>query len=61
MAETVYDILYLGAVFMGCMAKVNAVWELSDIWNGLMALPNIGAILFCWQTGFATPAHWVIK
>ena len=45
MAETVYDILYLGAVFMGCMAKVNAVWELSDIWNGLMALPNIGAIL----------------
>ena len=45
MAGAVYGILYLGAVFMGCMAKVDAVWELSDIWNGLMALPNIGAIL----------------
>lgn len=45
MAGSVYGILYLGAVFFGCVARIDAVWELSDIWNGLMALPNIGAIL----------------
>ena len=41
----IYGGLYLGAVFLGCIARVEAVWELSDIWNGLMALPNIMAIL----------------
>lgn len=41
----IYGSLYLGAVFLGCIARMEAVWELSDIWNGLMALPNILAIL----------------
>lgn len=41
----IYGGLYLGAVFWGCIARMEAVWELSDIWNGLMALPNILAIL----------------
>lgn len=42
----VYTILYLGAVFTGCMARLETVWEFSDIWNGLMALPNIAALIF---------------
>jgi len=42
----VYTLLYLGAVFLGCLAKLETVWEFSDIWNGLMALPNIIAIIF---------------
>jgi AGCS family alanine or glycine:cation symporter len=33
-------------VFLGCLAKLETVWEFSDIWNGLMALPNIIAIIF---------------
>ena len=41
-----YESLYLAAVFVGCIARVEAVWELSDIWNGLMALPNLAALLF---------------
>lgn len=40
-----YSSLYLAVVFLGCTAKVDLVWELSDIWNGLMALPNIAALL----------------
>ncbi len=39
-----YLFLYLGAVFTGCVARLELVWELSDIVNGLMALPNIAAI-----------------
>lgn len=40
-----YTVLYLLAVFAGCMAKLETVWEFSDIWNGLMALPNMAALL----------------
>ncbi len=42
----IYTVLYLGAVFMGCLAKLETVWEFSDIWNGFMALPNIIALIF---------------
>lgn len=41
-----YEILYLTSVFFGCVGKLELVWKLSDIFNGLMALPNlIGIIL----------------
>lgn len=42
---TIYLILYGYAVFLGCVSSLTAVWELSDIWNGLMAFPNIFALL----------------
>lgn len=42
----VYTFLYLMAVFIGCLARLETVWELSDIWNGLMAVPNILALIF---------------
>lgn len=45
LGERLYTLLYLGAVFTGCIAKLETVWELSDIWNGLMALPNIAALI----------------
>lgn len=44
--EGIYLILYLNAVYFGCVSGLEAVWELSDIWNGLMAVPNLIA-LFC--------------
>lgn len=40
-----YAFLYLNAVFWGCVAKLTAVWNLSDIFNGLMAVPNLIGIL----------------
>ncbi|MGC6177710.1 alanine/glycine:cation symporter family protein [Lacrimispora sp. 38-1] len=42
----IYTFLYLSAVFVGCLAKLETVWEFSDIWNGLMAVPNIAALIF---------------
>lgn len=32
---------YLLAVFLGCLGPMEQVWELSDICNGLMAVPNL--------------------
>ena len=47
--KRVYPILFLGAVFAGSQARVEVVWLLSDIWNGLMAFPNLTALLFLWR------------
>jgi len=43
--RAIYLVLYGYAVFLGCVSSLAAVWELSDIWNGLMAFPNIFALL----------------
>ncbi|MBI3455421.1 MAG: alanine:cation symporter family protein, partial [Candidatus Rokubacteria bacterium] len=40
-----YRWLFCGAVFIGAISKLEAVWSLADILNGLMALPNLIALL----------------
>ena len=42
---TVYRWLYVIAVFVGPYLTVEAVWNIADIFNGLMALPNIIALI----------------
>lgn len=37
--------LYIFAVFIGPYLTVEAVWNIADIFNGLMALPNIIALM----------------
>ncbi len=44
-ATIVFRWLYIVAVFIGPYLTVEAVWNLADIFNGLMALPNIIALL----------------
>lgn len=41
----VYRYLYILAVFIGPYMTVSAVWTIADIFNGLMALPNLVALL----------------
>lgn len=43
-AVTVYRWLYILAVFIGPYMTVSAVWTIADIFNGLMAVPNIIAL-----------------
>ncbi len=40
----VYRWLYIIAVFIGPYMTVSAVWTIADIFNGLMAIPNMIAI-----------------
>ncbi|MDE6776055.1 MAG: sodium:alanine symporter family protein [Ruminococcus sp.] len=40
-----FRILYIAAVFIGPYMTVAAVWNIADIFNGLMALPNIVALI----------------
>ena len=40
----VYRWLYIIAVFIGPYMTVSAVWTIADIFNGLMAIPNMIAL-----------------
>ena len=40
-----YRCLYLLAVFIGPYMTISAVWTIADIFNGLMALPNLVAVV----------------
>lgn len=44
-ARWIYRILYIVAVLIGPYLTVAAVWNIADIFNGLMALPNIIALI----------------
>ena len=41
----IYRWIYVAAVFIGPYLTVEAVWNLADIFNGLMALPNVTALI----------------
>lgn len=42
---SIYRWVYIAAVFIGPYLAVEAVWNMADIFNGLMAIPNIIAII----------------
>ena len=44
-AVKVFRWLYIAAVFVGPYLTVKAVWTIADIFNALMAIPNIIALL----------------
>ena len=40
-----YRLIYLSAIYFGCTLKLNTVFTISDIFNGLMAFPNLLALV----------------
>ncbi len=45
LAVIIYKTLYIGMVYAGCVTGLEAVWELADLFNGLMAIPNLTALI----------------
>ena len=41
----VYRFIWIIAVYVGAVAELNIVWDISDVMNALMALPNLIALL----------------
>ena len=41
----IYKVLWVSTVFIGSVLELNLVWNLADLFNGLMAIPNIFAVL----------------
>ena len=44
-AEIIYKLVFVIIVVVGAMSSVQLVWDLSDTFNGLMALPNLVGVL----------------
>ena len=44
-AAAIYRWVYVAAVFIGPYLTVEAVWDMADIFNGLMAIPNVTALI----------------
>lgn len=40
-----YRAVYVGFVYVGAVTQLNTVWTFADIMNGLMALPNLFALV----------------
>lgn len=40
-----YRILYVAAIFVGAVVQLTVVWNLADLLNGLMAIPNLVSLL----------------
>lgn len=40
-----YRVIYVITVMLGCVLSLDLVWAISDTFNGLMALPNLIALL----------------
>jgi len=41
----VYKIVFLASALVGTILKIGIVWDLSDTFNGLMAIPNLIALI----------------
>ena len=46
-ATTVYTVISLIFIFLGTLASNDLVWELSDMFNQLMVLPNVIGLIAC--------------
>ena len=42
---TFYRLIFIGAALIGAAMKLETVWQLCDLLNGIMAIPNLPAIL----------------
>ena len=44
-STVVYSVLALGFIFLGSLASNDLVWELADMFNNLMVIPNVLALV----------------
>ena len=48
-ALNIFRVFVVGFVFFGSVAKVQLVWDLADVFMGIMAIINLLAILMLWK------------
>ncbi len=52
-AIKIYKVIFVAMVFVGAFYKADIVWNLSDTFNGAMAIPNLVGLLFLSPVIFA--------
>ncbi len=44
-AVPVYKVIFIAVIILGCVGSLDLVWNISDTFNGLMAIPNLFAVI----------------
>jgi len=60
-ARACYRILWLFPIMLGSLGKLESVWTLADTLNGLMAIPNLIALLFLGPVVFGSTKEFFKK
>ena len=53
-----YRVMYLGAIVVGCVMKLETVWAVADVLNGLMAVPNLIGVMVLGGQGVRELGRW---
>lgn len=59
--KTIYKILFALLTFLGAVTKLDLVWNISDIFNGLMAIPNLIGIIFLSKDVFKITENYLSR
>ncbi len=54
-----YRILFSALTFFGAITKLDVVWNISDIFNGLMAVPNLIGLIFLSKDVFGITENYI--
>lgn len=57
----IYRMVYIILTCVGCVANMKLVWSISDTFNGLMAIPNLLAVLFLSKKVFALTKDYLVR
>lgn len=58
-ATIIYRVIFVAFIFVGCTMNLELAWDLSDTFNGLMAIPNLIGVLACSGTVVAVTKNYV--
>ena len=58
---TTYRVTYVIAIFVGAVVQLTVVWNLADLLNGLMAIPNLVSLLALAGVVVAETRKWRIE
>lgn len=56
-----YRLLYIVAIFMGSIFELSLVWNLSDMMNALMAIPNLVSLILLSGVVAREPKRWATR
>ncbi|MDP6183087.1 MAG: alanine:cation symporter family protein, partial [Gammaproteobacteria bacterium] len=54
-----YRAVWIAAILVGAMFKLNLIWAFADLFNGLMAVPNLIAILLLSPIIFSETRNYI--
>ena len=54
----IYRIVFIAVIFLGAQMTSSLAWDISDTFNGLMALPNLIGVLACAGTVYAITKNY---